>query len=78
MTIKDELNRILWTRRDLENYSVLIVDRFKGLVEIPFPRIERVDNTYIYLDDDTVIPIHRVMEIRMKGQVIWSRTANRR
>ncbi|BCS93120.1 DUF504 domain-containing protein [Metallosphaera javensis (ex Sakai et al. 2022)] len=78
VTIKEELNRILWTRHDLENFSVIIADRFKGVDEISFSRIKGIDNTYMYLDDETVIPLHRVMEIRMKGNTIWSRATRKR
>ncbi len=70
--IRDEINRVLWSG-SLEGYTLVIWDRFKGLTEIPFTSISRVDRNYVYLKDDTVIPIHRVMEIKKNGRTIWRR-----
>jgi uncharacterized protein (UPF0248 family) len=71
--IKDAINRVLWYEKDKDGFSIIIRDREKGSDEISFRRILRVDNTYIYLDDDTVIPLHRVIEIRYKGKLYWRR-----
>jgi uncharacterized protein (UPF0248 family) len=71
--IKDAINRVLWYEEDKDGFSIIIRDREKGSDEISFRRILRVDNTYIYLDDDTVIPLHRVIEIRYKGKLYWRR-----
>jgi uncharacterized protein (UPF0248 family) len=71
--IKDAINRVLWYEEDKDGFSIIIRDREKGSDEISFKRILRVDNTYIYLDDDTVIPLHRVIEIRYKGKLYWRR-----
>jgi uncharacterized protein (UPF0248 family) len=71
--IKDAINRVLWYEKDKDGFSIIIRDREKGSDEISFKRILRVDNTYIYLDDDTVIPLHRVIEIRYKGKLYWRR-----
>ncbi|MDT7876434.1 DUF504 domain-containing protein [Sulfolobaceae archaeon RB850M] len=73
MRIKDAINRVLWYEKDKDGFSIIIRDREKGSDEISFRRILRVDNTYIYLDDDTVIPLHRVIEIRYKGKLYWRR-----
>ncbi|MFP3226911.1 MAG: DUF504 domain-containing protein [Sulfolobaceae archaeon] len=73
MRIKDAINRVLWYEEDKDGFSIIIRDREKGSDEISFKRILRVDNTYIYLDDDTVIPLHRVIEIRYKGKLYWRR-----
>lgn len=71
--IKDAINRVLWYEKDKDEFSLIIRDREKGSDEISFTRILRVDNAYIYLDDDTVIPLHRVIEIRYKGKLYWRR-----
>jgi hypothetical protein len=71
--IKDAINRVLWYEKDKDGFSIIIRDREKGSDEISFKRILRVDNTYIYLDDGTVIPLHRVIEIRYKGKLYWRR-----
>ncbi|EWG06509.1 MAG: hypothetical protein ASUL_09194 [Candidatus Aramenus sulfurataquae] len=71
--IRDEINRVLWSKGPIEDYTLVVWDRFKGLIEIPFTSISRVDKNYVYLNDDTVIPIHRVREIRKKGRPTWKR-----
>jgi len=74
MRIKDAINRILYSDKKKDEVFLVIIDRVKGTAEIPFSQIERVDNYYIYLKDgETVIPIHRVIEIREKGEVLWKR-----
>ncbi len=73
--IKDAINMVLWKyRNEVSEFTLVISDRFIINAEIPFNQIERVDNYYIYLTDgDTVIPIHRVIEIKRKGKTIWRR-----
>ena len=77
MRIKDAINRVLWSEKEESKFILVIRDRAKGSSEIPFERIERVDNTYIYLrDTEDVIPLHRVIEIRKEGKLYWSRYAH--
>ncbi|WP_338604416.1 RNA repair domain-containing protein [Sulfolobus tengchongensis] len=80
MRIKDAINMIIWKYPDkLHDYVVIIKDRLadKGLKEIYFNEIERVDNYYLYLkgNEDIVIPLHRVLMIRRKSDnaTIWKR-----
>lgn len=74
MRIKDAINKVLFNEKE-KDYAILIIrDRVKGITEVPFSEIERCDNNYVYLKDgDTVIPIHRVIEIRENGKVVWKR-----
>jgi hypothetical protein len=77
LRIKDAINRVLWSEKEKSKFVLVIRDRAKGNSEIPFERIERVDNTYIYLrDTEDVIPLHRVIEIRKEGKLYWSRYAH--
>lgn len=74
MRIKDAIIKIFYTRKDVSEIYLVIRDRVKGTSEIPFSNIERVDNYYIYLNDgETVIPLHRVLEIREKDKTLWKR-----
>ncbi|BFI74891.1 DUF504 domain-containing protein [Sulfurisphaera ohwakuensis] len=74
MRIKDAINKIFYTRKDVSEIYLIIRDRVKGTSEIPFSNIERVDNYYIYLNDnETIIPLHRVIEIREKDKILWKR-----
>ena len=76
-TIREELNKILWGHRDqLDEFYIAVEDRLAPANRrlIPFTRVKRVDRHYIYLDDDTVIPIHRVREVVKKGGgVVWKK-----
>ena len=74
MRIKDAINRILYSDRNKDDIVLVIRDRIKGSAVIPFSQIERVDKYYVYLKNgETVIPLHRVIEIRDKGVVVWKR-----
>ena len=78
-TIRNMVNRILWAE-DRGQYTIVVVDRLAptGLREISRDCVERVDNTYLYLgcgEEDTVIPIHRVVMIKHKGATVWSRAS---
>jgi len=77
LRIKDAINRVLWSEKEKSKFVLVIRDRAKGSSEMPFERIERADNTYIYLrDTEDVIPLHRVIEIRKEGKLYWSRYAH--
>jgi len=77
-TIRSVLNKIIYLGEASE-HVVLYIDRPPGgqqrLAELPVARIVRVNNWAMLLDDgDTVIPLHRVVEIRRRdGKVVWSR-----
>lgn len=74
MRIKDAINKYLFTAKDKDHVYLVIRDRIEGVKEIPFSQIERVDNNYVYLiDGETVIPIHRVLEIKSDKEVLWRR-----
>ncbi len=74
MRIKEAINMVFWKYKDLSQFKLIIYDRFTITSEIPFTDIERVDNNYIYLKDgETVIPIHRVLEIKKENYSIWKR-----
>ncbi|AWR93984.1 DUF504 domain-containing protein [Acidianus brierleyi] len=74
MRIKEAINMVFWKYKDLSQFKLVIYDRFTITSEIPFEEIERVDNNYIYLKDgETVIPIHRVLEIKKGNYSIWKR-----
>ncbi len=86
MKIKEAINKILWSIEKKEEYFLIIVDRMSsfGYTYIPFSRIRRVDNNYVYICEDIcsndlhsfekAIPIHRVVRIEKNdGNIIWSR-----
>lgn len=77
--IRQEVNRVLYSG-DPSGYLIVYIDRDpstgrQGLKEIPADRVVGVTEWAIFLDDgDTVIPLHRVVEIRHRsGRMVWSR-----
>lgn len=77
--IRQEVNRVLYSG-DPSRYVIVYIDRdpFTGrqrLRELPADRVAGVNEWAMLLDDgDTVIPLHRVVEIRDRsGRVTWSR-----
>ncbi|ARM74836.1 DUF504 domain-containing protein [Acidianus manzaensis] len=74
MKIKEAINMIIWKYKDRkEDFQLVIRDRFVNEVEIPFKDIQRVDNNYIYLYNETIIPLHRVLRIKKGNITIWRR-----
>lgn len=69
------IRRAMWELKD--KFIVCYVHRNdKGEVVkcVPGHRIVYSDSWAIYLDDDTTLPYHRVIEIRdISGRVLWSR-----
>ncbi len=76
--IKQEINKMIFTGK--KNYVIVYIDRSRDtgirLRELPISKVARVTEWALYLDDDyTVIPLHRVVEIRdREGRIIWRRS----
>jgi uncharacterized protein (UPF0248 family) len=69
------INRIIWSD-DKQSYFVIIVDRLERSRErlISGNEIRKVySNGLIELIDGGLIPIHRVIEIRYKDKVLFTR-----
>lgn len=76
-TIRNELNKIYWSRNsELSRYSILVIDRLRegGLREYRLGGNIRILNGVLVMDD-TVIPFHRIVAILRDGEVIWRRNA---
>ena len=75
--IRSWVNRIL--HQGLAGYRIMYLDRGEGgearLRPLEPSRIARVTGWAVYLDDGyTVIPLHRIVEIRdERGRVVWRR-----
>jgi uncharacterized protein (UPF0248 family) len=78
--IRQAINKAIYTGH--HDYRVVYIDRTRErgaqLKSIEARRIAKVTAWAIYLDDDwTVIPLHRIVEIRdAKGRVIWRRSGD--
>ncbi|MFH1403548.1 MAG: DUF504 domain-containing protein [Candidatus Altiarchaeota archaeon] len=68
---KDALNRILWDKSlNPAEYTIHYADRFRGgLSEVRFTEVE-VDGDYI-VSGGSMIPVHRIREIRRNDEVVW-------
>lgn len=76
--IRQQINRVRLSKNS-ENYVIIYIDRDQygnqRLSSLDLTRVIGVTEWAIFLDDyDTVIPLHRVVEIRDKeGRLVWRR-----
>jgi len=80
--VYETLNRLRW-KGGLEDCEIIILHRGapgdKKL--IPGKSVTEVKKSYFYYRNckdgrETYIPLHRVLEIRLKGKVLWKRLKN--
>lgn len=72
--IREILNMFKWhPQYDFQKVTVAYIDRPKGLSVFHASDIIDIGHKFIYLKDDVVIPIHRIMEIKYDNQSFWRR-----
>jgi len=80
-TIGGILNKIKWVtpKKEMNKYEVMVIDRksLTGFSLIPLDEGVQVLRDRI-ITGNKIIPLHRVVEIRYKGNAIWKRNAFRR
>ncbi len=59
-------------REDFEICYVNRSDAGARVICVPGSRIVYSDSWAVYLDDDTAIPYHRIVEVRAGDRVLWS------
>jgi len=80
-TIRQQINKVRFSENP-ENYAIIYIDRDQygnqRLSSLNLTRVIGVTEWAIFLDDyDTVIPLHRIVEIRDKeGKLVWRRGRN--
>ncbi|MEB3816515.1 MAG: RNA repair domain-containing protein [Desulfurococcales archaeon] len=80
--IRQQINKILYSNKK-EKYIIYYIDRPPGmgitrLASVNASRVIKATEWAMILDDDTVIPLHRVVEIRDEsGRLVWSRSSKR-
>jgi hypothetical protein len=73
-TIRDLLNYFIWNpAEDVREVTIEFVDRPKGIRTIKGDSIKDVGHKFIYLDDETPLPYHRIVRITYKGTVWWEK-----
>ena len=72
--IKDLINKIKWDKKENpEDYSIHYLDRItQKLKKIAFTDINEIQGNFMIIGESN-IPLHRIKQVRKKGQVIWSR-----
>jgi uncharacterized protein (UPF0248 family) len=78
ITIDALVNKIKWDSREKPSeYSLFYIDRItKRMVEIKYKDIKRIEEGVLVLNrggEETEIPLHRIREVRKKGEVMWKR-----
>ena len=78
MYVLDFLNKIKWDKREkLEDYTIVYFDRVEiKYKQISYRAIKRVEEPFIVVDSEfgeVSIPLHRIHEIRKKGEIVWKR-----
>ncbi|MCD6324206.1 MAG: DUF504 domain-containing protein [Desulfurococcales archaeon] len=77
-TIRAALSRVLWTSppEELREYEVVFIDRGEpsGLSTLRLGGEVKVLRDRIVVGEK-IIPLHRVLEIRRGGEVVWRRGA---
>ncbi len=79
--IRQQINKVRYSKNP-EKYVIVYIDRDQygnqRLSSLDLTRVIGVTEWAIFLDDyDTVIPLHRVVEIRDKeGRLVWRRGSN--
>lgn len=83
LKIKDVINKILWSEKDIEKCYIVIIDRAEvsGTKKIPLSRVVRVDNNYIYVVDaigeEHPIPLHRVIKVVEDDKIVFERNTRK-
>lgn len=73
---RDALNRIRWdSRLSTDSFEIAYYDRISGrLTVIPYTEIE-VEGDFLR-HGDSMIPLHRIREIRYCGEVVWAKRSS--
>lgn len=70
--VREILNMLKWhPEYEFDEVSVVFIDRPKGVSEFGGRNIVDIGHKFIYLRDDVMIPIHRIVEIKYRGETFW-------
>ncbi|MGC9516548.1 MAG: DUF504 domain-containing protein [Methanomicrobiales archaeon] len=73
---KNILNMILWhPKMEIGNCKITYLHRgARGNIKtILGNRIRKVEKGFLILDDETMIPLHRVIRIQYKDDIVWNK-----
>jgi uncharacterized protein (UPF0248 family) len=72
---RDVLLKHAWSSRDLEELIVVVLSRGSpcNRSSIQGSRIDRIGRSFMEVDDGTMIPFHRIIEIWKEDTLVWER-----
>ncbi|MCX8172051.1 MAG: DUF504 domain-containing protein [Archaeoglobaceae archaeon] len=74
-SVREILNKLRWHPEfDFSSVRVIYSDRFQGFLEFSGSEIQEIGHKFIYLKNGTVIPQHRIVEIKHKGDCVWKKS----
>ena len=74
--IKDIINKIKWDKRENPKYYSLVYMDLGKKKEISYTDIKRLEGNFMIIEknrEETEIPLHRIKEVKKKGNVVWKR-----
>ena len=73
-SIRDILNKFKWHPDfDFDLVEVTYIHRPEGFARISGKEIADIGHKFIYLVSGNAIPVHRIVEIKYAGEVVWRR-----
>ena len=71
-SIRDILNKFKWHPDfDFELVEIIYIHRPDGFAKISGEEIAEIGHKFIYLVSGNAIPVHRIVEIKYAGKVVW-------
>ncbi len=73
-TIRELLNYFKWNpEEDINEVKIEFIDRPRGIREIGGESVKEIGHKFIYLDDETPLPYHRIVRITYRDEVWWEK-----
>ena len=73
-SIRDILNKFKWHPDfDFELVEITYIHRPEGFATVTGEEVADIGHKFIYLVSGSAIPVHRIVEIKYAGEVVWRR-----
>jgi len=74
---KNVLNMVLW-HPDMEVNRTIISYIHRGargnIKTVPGSQIDRIENGFLILNDETQIPFHRIIKVEYDDKILWKKS----
>jgi uncharacterized protein (UPF0248 family) len=76
--VRDTLLRYKWSEKGLTSLKIRYVSRGStgDMADLYGDEIVHIGKSFLELEEGTMIPYHRIMEVRSGENVVWSRELN--